>query len=152
MAAARRIAALAFGVVALTACAEKAEPLSGSGGELIRLEATTTPATSTPSGTAEPTTAPTDTTEPEEPVDPLTECLDWHRVKIEAGDPAVLRTWEEDLDEDLVQLVAECERIVANDPARVQAMIEENKQIDEFLRQMSRQSTTSTLSAETTTP
>ena len=89
-----------------------------------------------------PPTEPVATTEPEAAVDPVEGCLDWHRFKIEAGDEDVVDFWEDELDEDLVQLVAECERLAAQEPQRVQDMIAESKAIDEFLSQMAAQTTT----------
>lgn len=130
MAAGTRLATLiaaGLAVGALAACSEdEPEPLADPGGELIRIEPTvvTTAPASTPA-TPVPSTA---------PVDPMAGCLDWYRFKIEAGDETVVAFWQNQLGEDLVQLVAECERLVADEPARVQEMIEEQRRIDEFLR------------------
>lgn len=124
------LAGLGAGLLLVTACAdEEPEPLADTGGELIRIETTIPP--TAPTTAAPPTTVPS--TDP--PVDPMTGCLDWYRFKIEAGDGAVVAFWQDELEEDLVQLVAECERLVAEDPPRVAEMIEENRRIDEFLRQ-----------------
>lgn len=114
---------------ALVACSEdEAEPLADTGGELIVLESTVAPAA--PSSSAPPTTVqPADP-----PVDPMAGCLDWHRFKIEAGDGTVVAFWQEELGEDLVRLVEECERLVAEEPVRVDEMIAEKRRIDEFLR------------------
>ncbi len=132
MAAGHRLATLlaaGLAVAGLAACSEEEpEPLADPGGELIRIE-TTVVATAAAPASAPPTPVPTTA-----PVDPMAGCLDWSRFKIEAGDETVVAFWQDELDEDLVQLVAECERLVAEDPARVQTMIEESRQIDEFLR------------------
>ena len=106
-------AAVAVGALALlAACGDDEAPLA-TGGQLISLDAppTTPPPTVPP--TTVPPTEPVATTEPEAPVDPVEGCLDWHRFKIEAGDEDVVDLWEDELDEDLVQLVAECERLAA---------------------------------------
>ena len=134
-------AAVAVGALAvLAACGDDEVPLA-TGGELIRLDAPPTTPTTTVPPTTVPSTDAVATTEPEAPVDPVEGCLDWYRFKIEAADEDVVERWEDELAEDLVQLVAECERLAAEEPQRVQDMIAENKAIDEFLSQMAAQTT-----------
>jgi hypothetical protein len=135
MAVGRRIVTLVAGLSGLAllgACAEDdPEPLADRGGQLIPIETPPPVPTSDPSAA---TTLPPSTTTTVAPVDPMTGCLDWYRFKIESGDSSVVAFWQEQLGEDLVQLVAECERLVAEEPQRIDDMIEENRRIEEFLR------------------
>jgi hypothetical protein len=135
MAAGRRIVTLVAALTGLGlvgACAEDdPEPLADRGGQLIPIETPPPVPTSDPSAA---TTMPATTTTTLPPVDPMTGCLDWYRFKIESGDSTVVAFWQEQLGEDLVRLVAECERLVAEEPQRIDDMIEENRRIEEFLR------------------
>jgi hypothetical protein len=136
MAAAMTVAVLA----GLVACGEDEAPVA-TGGELIRLDAPPTTPAPTPPPTTVPSSEAVAATEPTAPVDPVEGCLDWYQFKIEAADEVVVEIWEDQLDEDLVQLVAECERLAAEEPQRVEDMIAENEAIDEFLSQMAAQTT-----------
>jgi hypothetical protein len=134
-------AAMTVGALAgLAACGDDEAPVA-TGGELIRLDAPPTTPAPTPPPTAVPSSEAVAATEPTAPVDPVEGCLDWYQFKIEAADAGVVEIWEDELDEDLVQLVAECERLAAEEPQRVEDMIAENEAIDEFLSQMAAQTT-----------
>jgi len=122
-------AAVIGALTVLSACADEEEPLA-TGGELIRLEPATTVPAATVAPTTEPVTSPSTGPDAGEPVDPVDGCINWYRIKIEAEDPAVLAVWEDELDEDLVQLVAECERLADEEPERVEDMIAEADAIE----------------------
>ncbi len=123
----------------LGACSDDPPALATRESTLTQL-GTTPPPTTTPAAPATPatpaTTDPPATTKASTtttiPIDPVIGCMDYLTFQISAGEEEATELWQ-DLDESEDALVAECQRLAAEEPARVRQMIEEKRAIDEFL-------------------
>ena len=135
-------AAVAVGALALlAACGDEEAPVA-TGGELIRLDAAADRAAddrAADDGAAH--RAPSPRPSPRRRSTRSRAASTGTASRSRPATRTVVEFWEDELDEDLVQLVAECERLAAEEPQRVQDMIAESKAIDEFLRQMAAQTT-----------
>ena len=121
----------------LGACSDDPPALASRESTLTQLGTTPT-STTTPPATSVPASAPATSTEPVRtttttiPIDPVIGCVDYLTFQISAGEEEATELWQ-DLDESEDALVAECQRLAEEQPARVRQMIEEKRAIDIFL-------------------
>ncbi|MFV0307321.1 MAG: hypothetical protein ACK5OX_06225 [Desertimonas sp.] len=116
-------------VTGLSACGDDGSAIGSQGSTLTQIVESTAAPTTVPATTAVVTTTTVY-------VAPVPGCLDYMNFQIEAGEEQATELWQDELGEDRDALQTYCEDLVEENPARVEAMIEEKRVIDAFLAQV----------------